>query len=423
MIKGYIDTVAKNYVSGWSMDTDNREAKLDVSVYYDGQVIVRSIANQSRSDLLKFGDEGRFGFNVTFEPVAEIDLIKIYASSGDTRKELPFSKKCNMLKRIDYKMPYKKFNEVACDITHNCNNRCRFCFNYWEKPHQMAFDLYKKIIDILPYYVENTILISCLYEPTLHKKFIEFLEYIPANIKHKFYLTTNLARKLKPDFFERLAICNLDHINISLETLDKTTYKNLMLNKNSNFFENIEKLADAFRANAHSPKIHIITMITRDNASELINLAKYAHDRLEVAKHQFRTPYYSNYIPSNWLLTHTLTKNELSCLLDKFALAQIPNTEIKITSSQEDYLRILSSKKHHAKALPPPPDLIPVWQPLPYENKYINYIPSPHNFPRINSRGYFTTRGLNHAFNLNSLQDLNQFFNFVIKATHPYSSK
>lgn len=234
MIQGYVDIFSPQSARGWCKADDGQKAK--VEIYYNDQKIAEVLADHRRDDLRHLGDNGRFGYYVEFPPVQDIASLSARCQ-GET---LP------VINRGGIKRARNRFRLISCDITRHCNNRCRFCFCAWDKPANMDLALWKRLVKILPSYADQYVLVSCLFEPTLHPQFLEIMECIPKEGSEYFFFTSNLARELDEPYFERLAACHFRHMNISLETLEPETYQYLTKNKNSRFYQNIKTCAKAF---------------------------------------------------------------------------------------------------------------------------------------------------------------------------------
>ena len=307
-----------------------------------------------------------------------------------------------------------KFRNLACDITSHCNNRCVFCFNEWPKPALMEEKIFKTIVDDLYNYVEGQILIACLFEPTLHPRFLDFLEYIPENKKEKFFFTSNIAKKFPEGYFQRMARCNFHHINISLETLHQERYSFITKNTQGHFYKNLKKLVEEFSKVKISPEIHFITMVTRDNKDEILALANYTREECGVLHHEFRTPYFSPGIPKDWLLKHTLTRPELDELDGKLGLLGYTERGCVDLRFDTDFYRNILTKKRYSASCP----VLPVWS-EDGRAEVIPYFPTADSaVPRISARGHFTVDGLEYAYDLGNIRDYEEFFSSVWRAIH-----
>ena len=68
-LRGFVDTVSVNGISGWAQNTDHPEAPVCLDVFADGQLIGQVLANRYRDDLQRAGlGSGRHGFEFTPPP-------------------------------------------------------------------------------------------------------------------------------------------------------------------------------------------------------------------------------------------------------------------------------------------------------------------------------------------------------------------
>ncbi len=140
--------------------------------------------------------------------------------------------------RYKYKnYPLKKIIEdyppcVQIEPASICNFRCVMCFqidrSFSDKKHNfmgfMNFDLYKKIIDELEGNVE-AITLASRGEPTLNKKFIEFIKYC----KDKFValkINTNLST-MTEDMAKAIFENDVQTLVVSADAADKVSYEKI----------------------------------------------------------------------------------------------------------------------------------------------------------------------------------------------------
>ena len=128
-----------------------------------------------------------------------------------------------------------------------CNLRCPFCFqtdkSFTKKPFMgvIDFDFFKKIVDQANNLETGAITIASRGEPTMHKKFIEMLEYINQK-ENIFEIKTNtngtyLTEKMCHAIFKN----NVTQVVISSDHYIKEDYERLRLGSN---FEKVVKNVD-----------------------------------------------------------------------------------------------------------------------------------------------------------------------------------
>jgi radical SAM protein with 4Fe4S-binding SPASM domain len=114
---------------------------------------------------------------------------------------------------------------VDIELSSICNLKCPMCYTISDKFGQkvntkrMDMDLFKKIIDEIAHKVP-AIRLSLRGESTLHKNFVECIEYAKANgIKEVSTLTHGF--KLTIPFFEKITKAGIDWITISIDGTDE----------------------------------------------------------------------------------------------------------------------------------------------------------------------------------------------------------
>ncbi len=128
-----------------------------------------------------------------------------------------------------------------------CNLRCPFCFqtdkSFTKKPFMgvIDFDFFKKVVDQADEIGVGSITLASRGEPTMHKKYIEMLEYI--NQKENIYeIKTNTnGWYLNEDICHAIFKSNVTQVVISSDHYIKEDYERLRLGSN---FEKIVKNVD-----------------------------------------------------------------------------------------------------------------------------------------------------------------------------------
>ncbi len=171
---------------------------------------------------------------------------------------------------------------VAADIVNNCNLRCPFCLVDYAQVHNtqlMDERTFKALVRLAPVVREGGFWLSCLHEPTLHPRLAEYLSWIPADQRQKFWFTTNLARPLPDPLIAALAQSGLHHINVSLDTFDEGLFA--ILRKHGRvavFRNNLERLVEQCRRTPGAPKLRYITMAFRSNREEIPDLVRWMNE-------------------------------------------------------------------------------------------------------------------------------------------------
>lgn len=236
---------------------------------------------------------------------------------------------------------FEKYEFIAADITNNCNLRCQFCFNEFEGDNVfMHGQTYEKVLELLPLVDEGNFYISCLYEPTIHPHFIQFLEKIPEKYLKKVFFTTNLATKISNKTIESLSQINLHHINISIDSFNQTVFENLRKGANYNrFIYNLERLTSIFSDSDNAPPIRYITVALQSNLDEIPMIAEKLAENYLATMHEVRWIYWGSHKnPSDFDIEwkkNNLISNDDWDMLQKYA-EQTPLNVI-VTPPLPDY--------------------------------------------------------------------------------------
>lgn len=114
---------------------------------------------------------------------------------------------------------------IWIEPTNECFKQCDFCFQskdtFTRTIGYMTNDLYIKIINEIAQHPQTTISLHHSGEPLMHPQIHNFIRYAVAKGIHV-SLTTN-GELIEPTLFDTM----LHTINISLGTVDTTTYENL----------------------------------------------------------------------------------------------------------------------------------------------------------------------------------------------------
>ena len=136
---------------------------------------------------------------------------------------------------------------ILIEPVSTCNLRCPFCFQtdktFTRKPFMgvIDFDFFKNIVDQADSLETGAVTIASRGEPTMHKKFIDMLEYLDKkeNI-FEIKINTN-GTFLKDDICHALFKYNVTQIVISSDHYIKEDYERLRLGSN---FEKVVKNVD-----------------------------------------------------------------------------------------------------------------------------------------------------------------------------------
>jgi len=209
----------------------------------------------------------------------------------------------------------KKYDFISFDITSNCNLRCPFCLNDFSKIRgntNVTQDTFQKVIALIPLIKETgSFYFSCLFEPTLHPDFAELLYKIPKEHRNKVFFTTNLAKTLSDEEIEKMSLSGIDHINISLDTLNQNLFETIRNGiKYSTFHHNLNRIVTVFKHTATAPKINFITILIKDNINECRSILEKCATDFHANNNEFRCFWFHDYHDQKWLTKQTITKND-----------------------------------------------------------------------------------------------------------------
>jgi molybdenum cofactor biosynthesis enzyme MoaA len=278
--QGYLDARSIFHVSGWVRDLTDPLIKLDIEVVLpdeSGETILAALPATQDNTILRaqnIGD-GAYGFYTHYSrAVTEAERDRIFVRPKNSSFQLDLSPALDT--------EFQPIHHVAMDIVNNCNLRCPFCVYDYENTHRTEFmtdETFASVLRLIPYVTEGNFWLSCLHEATLHPKLLDFIERVPVQYRKKLFFTTNLAKRMPPIYFEKLAKSGMHNINISLESLDPVIYERLRKGAKFKFFmEGWVSLLDAFaRAGGHMevPKIRYNLMAYRSNLHEIPALTKF----------------------------------------------------------------------------------------------------------------------------------------------------
>lgn len=246
-----------------------------------------------------------------------------------------------MLKKRTSQIVYYDF--VAVDITNNCNLRCPFCVNDFSKVKATQFmdDItFKKIIQLLPMVADGKFFLSCLYEPTLHPRFIEIINAIPSEYRKKVFFTTNLSKTLSDETIKSLSKSNIHHINISLDSFDSSVFEQIRKGGEfTRFMDNLERLVSCFSNNTQAPDIRFITVVFKVNFDEIPKMVEKCATQYSAQEHEIRYMYNYHQIPEKW-------RKEMIIAYDKWE-----ELEQKLKNSPHKYLLAKPPKGYYESTL------------------------------------------------------------------------
>jgi molybdenum cofactor biosynthesis enzyme MoaA len=265
--QGYVDEISAHHVAGWV--TGPAPGRFE-AVLPGGEVVGHGAADQ-----FKFGPSheglGHHGFFARLSRAlteAEQDALILRANDGTA------------LPRAEYLVrEYRPVMLNAMDIVNNCNLRCPFCVYDYANTNATYFmdeATLEAVLRFLPYTGDSNFWFSCLHEPTLHPDFMAFLDRVPAAWRRKVFFTTNLAKRMRPEYFRFLADGGFANVNISIESLDQAIYERMRKGARQRIFlENWDALMAALAEGAAPPFLRYIVMVYKSNLAEIPSLVEH----------------------------------------------------------------------------------------------------------------------------------------------------
>lgn len=272
--QGFVDECSIRHIAGWVRDLSDAARRVTIDILMrgpEGEVLLkRHVASQFNEVLRQVGvGDGTYAFFVLFDRELTLEerdtvFVRVHGSAH----VLDLAPAINR--------EFQPLHHVAMDIVNNCNLRCPFCvydYSQTNKTYMMSDETFESALRLIPYVTDGNFWLSCLHEATLHPKLIEFIGRVPRQYRKKLFFTTNLAKRQQRDFFEALAGSGMDHVNISLESLDKDIYEKMRKGARHHIFlENWELMLDVFRNTPQAPLIRYNLMAYRSNLKELPGL-------------------------------------------------------------------------------------------------------------------------------------------------------
>ena len=317
--QGYIDGVSHAHVTGWACNFADATERVEHEVFLEntGEILVRGRADVFLPGLREVGvGDGTHGFYHRFPrrlTQAEQDQLRV--------RVVPNGKKLTRASTVA--TTYQPLAFIVMDIVDNCNLRCPFCLYNYEGVHKtnlMTEETIDAAIRFAPYAADGAFWFSCLHEPTMHPRFVEYLRKMPPNQRRTIFYTSNLARRMPDEYYRFLANSGIHHINVSIESLDPAIYERMRKGARHRIFkENWDIMLDAFRAGKAPPKLRYITMAYKSNFRDIPALVEHLLTERQGSEIEVRYTYNEPHIPADFAQAEYLDDDEWLWLRDQLA--------------------------------------------------------------------------------------------------------
>ena len=189
--------------------------------------------------------ESKKKFNFPINKHMEMFIIKNQKNIEKIIKYLTFRYKFYISGKNNINLGYPPY--VLIEPVSTCNLRCPFCFqtdkSFTKKPYMgvIDFEFFKKIVDQADELETGAITIASRGEPTMHKKFVQMLEYMNSK-KNIFEIKTNTnGTYLTEEMCHAIFKNNVTQVVISSDHYIKEHYERLRLGSN---FDKVVKNVD-----------------------------------------------------------------------------------------------------------------------------------------------------------------------------------
>jgi molybdenum cofactor biosynthesis enzyme MoaA len=319
--QGYLDERTTHHVAGWIRDLADPSHRVEYEVVLPGpdgeRVLSRGVADTYSTQLVQIGvGDGAYSFYACYPaPLtpAERDRVLVRPPGSSWACE----------HAPEMASEFQPISHLALDLTDNCNLRCPFCvvdYTDVRRTNLMSEATFRSALRLIPYVTTGNFWLSCLHEPTMHPRLVEFIRMVPQAWRDKLIFTTNLARRMPREYFAFLAHSGMHHLNVSLESLDPTLYERLRKGARHRIFAaNWELLLASFAAGRAPPRLRYNVMAYRSNLAEIPTLVETLLTRGLAWQVEIRHTFDEEHIPQAFRDSEYLTTEEWAWLADRLA--------------------------------------------------------------------------------------------------------
>ena len=332
---GYLEERSTRHVSGWVRNPDALDESVEFEVVCTLPGAERTIARGRANLYIRIQElsgvgNAAYGFWLVFpEAISEAERDHLEVRPVVTGEPLPHAP--NLRTR------WEPIRFVNMDIVDNCNLRCPFCVYDYSNVHTtnvMTDEVFEKTLTLLPLVGVEQFWLSCLHEPTMHPKLTEFIRRIPREYRGNVFYTTNLARRMRPEYYETLADSGIDHLNISIESRDPAIYERMRKGaRHRIFMECWDQLLCAFAQGSAPPRLHYVILAYKSNLREIPGLVEYLLNERRAASLEVRHTFDQSHIPAEFKAVEYLEADDWKWLRDE--LAGYPAGQVILTLPPE----------------------------------------------------------------------------------------
>lgn len=214
--------------------------------------------------------------NYAMETPERLRLFEEYLGKGWERQYKKYRRNWETYPRERFVSEYPLLVDI--ELSTICNLRCPMCYTRTDHfknkvpARFMDFELFTKIIDEIGEKVP-AVRLSLRGEPTLHKQFVECIQYAKLKgIKEISFLTNGST--LSQDYFEKILKAGADWITISLDGMGETyesVRRPLKFNDMLESVKNLKKIKDQHHTNKPVIKAQSVWPAIRNDPEAFYN--------------------------------------------------------------------------------------------------------------------------------------------------------
>jgi len=316
--QGYIDERSQYHVTGWLRNLADLTERVPYQVRLPdtGEVLASGVASALMPAMRGWeGDDGLHGFYARFSrPVspAEQATLAVQPPAGP-----PLGVSSRLVE------DFAPCIYIIMDVVDNCNLRCPFCiYDYSKtfKTNMMTQETFDAVVRLAGKVTVGNFWFSCLHEPTLHPRFMDYIEQVPGQYRDRIFFTSNLAKRMPETFFNRLAASGVHHVNVSIESRDPAVYERMRKGARHRIFqENWDRLVKAFKDASAPPMLRYISLAYKSNLRELPDLVEHLLNERAGVQIEIRATYDFWHIGQTFRQSEYLDQAEWQWLRDRLA--------------------------------------------------------------------------------------------------------